>query len=84
MKLYHPIHIDFEERHGQPAALFPYPKTGYKTQPALSIFSCRCYNEINIPLLALLQSNHDKSAIRKYCSFVEKMYYNGDEDVKTW
>ena len=52
---------------------------GYNGQLLAHIFFA---DEINIPLLALLRSNHDKSLIRKYCSFVEKMYYNGNEDVK--
>ena len=39
-------------------------------------------DEINTPLILLLQSNTDKKTIQQYCSFIEEMYYNGDEDIK--
>lgn len=39
-------------------------------------------DEVNIPLMLLLQSNSDKETIQQYCSFIEEMYYDGDEDVK--
>ena len=32
--------------------------------------------------MLLLQSNSDKKTIQQYCSFIEEMYYDGDEDVK--
>ena len=39
-------------------------------------------DEINAPLLSLLQTNRNRKAIQQYCFFIEKMYYDGDEDVK--
>ncbi len=39
-------------------------------------------DEINLPLIHLLRSNTDKPTIQKYCSFIERMYAMGDEDVK--
>lgn len=62
--------------------------TDYDNQLLAHIFFA---DEINIPLMLLLQSNSDKkrsndiallSTIQRYCSFIEEMYYDGDEDVK--
>ena len=39
-------------------------------------------DEINIPLVKLLLKNTDKSLIQKYCSFVEDMWNNGNDEVR--
>ena len=53
--------------------------TDYDNQLRAHIFFA---DEINIPLMLLLQSNSDKKTIQQYCSFIEEMYYDGDEDVE--
>ncbi|WBW98381.1 hypothetical protein OW730_06325 [Oceanirhabdus sp. W0125-5] len=37
---------------------------------------------INEPLFELLKINTDKNLIKKYISFIEEMYSDGDDDVK--
>ena len=37
---------------------------------------------INIPLKALLEHNHDTAEIQKYCKLIEAMVQEGDGDVK--
>ena len=36
---------------------------------------------LNEPLIEMLSSQSDENLISKYCSFVEDMWLNGDEDV---
>ena len=36
---------------------------------------------LNEPLIELLASNTDDARIPKYCSFIEDMWHNGNEDV---
>jgi hypothetical protein len=53
---------------------------------------CQAYNEIlghvffadeiNIPLVALLEKGEDTSAIEKYCAFIEDMWFHGDSDTR--
>ena len=60
------------------------PKTGKYASTAGPFMRAHIFfaDEINIPLMLLLQSNSDKKTIQQYCSFIEEMYYDGDEDVK--
>ena len=39
-------------------------------------------DEINTPLSSMLRTGSGGKTIQQYCSFVETMYYDGDEDVK--
>lgn len=39
-------------------------------------------DEVNEPLFALLQNNYDQKTIQAYCTFIEDMYFYGNEDVK--
>ena len=39
-------------------------------------------DEINIPLVVLLEENRDRSAIEKYCDFIEGMWFQGDTDAR--
>lgn len=39
-------------------------------------------DEIDIPLTELLRRNRDRQAIQTYCSFIEKMYFEGDAAVQ--
>lgn len=39
-------------------------------------------DEVNIPLVALLEEGQDREAIDRYCAFVEDMWCSGDGDVK--
>lgn len=36
---------------------------------------------LNEPLIEMLSSQSDETRISKYCSFIEDMWLNGDEDV---
>lgn len=38
-------------------------------------------DEINVPLFKMLQENKTNEIIKKYCSFVEYMWLNGDDYV---
>ena len=38
--------------------------------------------EINEPLIELLTKNEDIAKIKKYCGFIEDMWFLGDEAVK--
>lgn len=39
-------------------------------------------DEINIPLVALLEKDEDTPAIEKYCTFIEDMWFHGDSDTR--
>lgn len=39
-------------------------------------------DEINIPLVALLEEDADGPTIERYCTFIEDMWFHGDSDTK--
>ncbi len=43
---------------------------------------CFFAEEINEPLIELLAKNEDIAKIKKYCGFIEDMWFLGDEAVK--